>query len=360
MLDIAPSLDWISAKLLTDASQLDTDQIWKIAKGGDIIYKINTWQPVELQGSYSSTIQLRPCVPSPACRERFTALGLACPHLVPYISCNPTKAAQGHNCWGPPPEQAEKLLIDLTKHFPSEINVQPAHGLVDISRLDLATMIDFQTNANANQWLETIARQSRSYSGRAITAGKTVYWQKGSRRWQLKAYNKFEELLVKGHGPADPALMKKCREATEGLIRLELQLRTLELERVSQPFSHDLIWTYMERINVNTMKRFDNWEATGLKGRALDKVKLWLAGEDIREGTTKTTYYRLRREIKKATNDRVDISLPPETGKDIFPLTDFDLTYLKAHVVPCRMSLAHTLWQPGKPWTYDNTYRSNN
>ena len=350
-------IDWISCKALTDASHLETGHIVSTDKDDVILYDINKWEQMELEGSSSRRIALRPCEPSPACRDRAYALDIPCPDTVLSFSGNPAKAAQGHNCWGPPPTQAEPLVLDVVRHLPQDSDIPPAMAIFDITRIDIAIMIDLKTDRYVDQYIETIGRQSRSHQGRAMMAESTVYWGKNSRRWTLKAYNKHKELLVPGHGPTDPVLLRNCREATEGILRMELTLRALELERIKR-VDDDLVLRYFARVGVSGMRAYENWNDIPLRGKALDKFKLWLIGEPIRLDMPDRTFYRIRRQILDACG--ADISLPPASAKDRFPITDYDLTYLKAHIVPCTIALADTLWYPGREWTSDHALRCAN
>lgn len=61
---------------------------------------------------------------------------------------------------------------------------------------------------------------SRSSFATATMDGTTVYWQKNSRQWTMKAYDKREELIR--HRPKNETIAKAAIEWAEGILRLEL------------------------------------------------------------------------------------------------------------------------------------------
>ena len=143
-----------------------------------------------------------------------------------------------------------------------------------------------------------------------------------SRRWFLKAYSKGLELRAhkfKNPQPDNPNFLKSVTDFADGLLRIELQLRGLELEKLGlstvsdwQEDTFQTVYTsYLSRLEfsenmivANTPPDFEK-----LPPRLRGPVQLWYAGHDLKSLYPQRTWYRYRSEILKTTS--LDIALPP-------------------------------------------------
>lgn len=263
-----------------------------------------------------------------------------------WISGNPVKFFQGHNLFGS--QDAEGLFLATGLHVRQSAGLFPGpetwkasdYERPRFSRVDLTRSYRFPTDEAARVWLRAAAA-GRSRHGAAVVRGGTVYWGMNSRRWTLKAYLKSDELQAKGkmHRLAARLLDPDHRALSEwarGVVRFELTLRGMEIRdkrldlflRSGQGLE---VWeSYFGSITLNR-----NAQAIGepdmlqaaLPSHLAGYLARWKTGEDLRQGLSKATFYRVRGELLKVAG--VDIASPPEA---------FD--------APQRMDLAPEGWDP--------------
>ncbi len=161
-------------------------------------------------------------------------------------------------------------------------------------------------------WLSLANAASRSRFGGTTSFGHgdTVYWQKRSRRWSIKAYSKYAELE---HNPIkrNPDLQRMCLAFAAGLLRLELTLRGDELRQYGL-LSDKLFWTYWDRLTMARTEPTLLDRRGELSFREEQMLATWENGLDPRQGRvapSKATFYRYRKKILDYTGK--DISLPP-------------------------------------------------
>ena len=247
------------------------------------------------------------------------------------ISGNPVKLLQGHNLWGSC--DAVGLFLEAGLFVREHVGLFPGPETwganhvwgPKFTRLDLTRSYRFPSRAIAQAWIRDVAGAARSRHGAAKLYGDgTAVWGEGSRRWMFKVYDKQGEML---------ALKKRAHFVTgletrdlldwaAGVVRFELQLRTMELEEnavdVAKLRGPDAsaaalrIWKrYYDRITFNenaAMTNPDLLEAT-LPAHLSLKLSAWRGGADLRDKMSKASFYRVRRDLLAAVG--VDVASPP-------------------------------------------------
>ena len=326
-------IDWYAGLVGYDGSALKPNQVYELdQQTGEL--KILYEKKIQVRGSFDSKIQIIPWTPSSAMLTAALKHDLVCSPRCLYVSGNPSKFLQGHNVFGPSVASLAPVVRSMVRNFPGESRPSNADSTlwpaVQRNVVDTTISIDLGGHNDVHDWLEMAGRSTRSRRERAEFIGKTVYWQRHSRRWALKAYCKFCELDV--HGPRDLPLRARLKEYCEHQLRIELRLYSLELK--SRGTLHeDLVWDFYKKLEVGTVKKRMELEGSTKLGLATrHTLEHWIAGEApeaIRARLFKATYYNHRKRILDALN--VDISLP-YIKKDAEAETR-DLAYLRAHEV---------------------------
>jgi II/X family phage/plasmid replication protein len=244
---------------------------------------------------------------------------------------NPVKFLQGHNVWGSCDLGGliASVLARVLPQVAPELNIKPElyrvyAGLAHLTRIDLNEMWDLGNSTRVQAWLRAAADASiLKYRGRGQFSGDTLYWGKGSKRWFMKAYSKGLELRAhkfRNPQPDNPNLLKSVTDFADGLLRIELQLRALELEKLGlstvsdwQDDTFQTVYTsYLSRLEfsenmivANTPPDFEK-----LPPRLRGPVQLWYAGHDLKTLYPRATWYRYRSEILKATSLDIALSSP--------------------------------------------------
>ena len=169
--------DWLTCQNASDASRLRTGMVASFDRNGVQEWRSHKW--LHLPGTYRDTIQIRAVQPNPYMQTRTNN------QQIYAISGNPAKFLQGHNCFGPPAADAERMLLAAMAQFPPELRPGVILPDIRISRTDINVMVEMGNHDLVHEWLEHAQRHTRSRTGRAQCAGSTVWW--GSKgRWEVK------------------------------------------------------------------------------------------------------------------------------------------------------------------------------
>jgi hypothetical protein len=239
-----------------------------------------------------------------------------------YLTGNPVKFFQGHNLFGS--TDAIGLALEAGWAVRKEVGMFPSPatwGALEFSkprfsRIDLTRSYRFQSEAEALDWIRSVASVSRSRHGAALTRGETVYFGQHSRRWSMKIYPKRQELLA--HKPrSGPARIHfdLLADWARGVVRFEVVIRGPELDGLPLNFDPLTLWqSYYDRItlNENAAMSLDRTliEQT-LKPHQQMAMMSWRNGLDLRTVYSKAGFYKLRRELLELL--AVDISQPPQS-----------------------------------------------
>lgn len=247
------------------------------------------------------------------------------------LSGNPAKFVQGHNLFGSA-DPGEVLLKALRKFVSATWQgpliaerFQPNIAAAKISRIDLTASWLLPREGDVLPFLRALEeRVWCPYRGRGVQSDPgTLYYglaDKGKRAkdWQLKIYAKGMEV---GRRPLPSFAMEVpgLLDEVNRTVRVELTLRTRELKRLGlrcvgdwTPEKVGEVWrSYVDRLDFGesamTLDSTDLAEL-GIKPRLLDAISSWKAGNDMRAGRSKASFYRLRAEVREATG--YDIASP--------------------------------------------------
>lgn len=242
-----------------------------------------------------------------------------------YLSGNPVKFLQGHNLFG--------SIDHLGLFLKTGSSVRQGLGLFPgpetatsglfmpprFTRLDLTRSYRFRSNQEAREWIRDIASTARSRHGAPVTRSGTVKFGKGSTRWGMLVYAKFDEIAVPKKGHRLPSSLgehaiEQLTEWAEGVVRFELTLRAPELVKLPAGWEpcavHD---AYMAKItwnrNADVLEGLDMIDQAKLTPTQAGYVARWRLGEDLRRHLTVPTFYRVRSGILAAIG--VDILAKP-------------------------------------------------
>lgn len=248
------------------------------------------------------------------------------------VSGNPAKFLNGHNLFGTDDVAA---LLDGTMRKAKDA-IWPDlfdHPQIDlsegqISRIDLTAswVVD-----RADDVMPVLRAMEETvwcpFRGRGVfdAGGSTLYYgrtAKGKRAkdWALKLYWKGAE--VSQHPLPLPAYdVPEIFEELNRTIRVELTLRSPELKRLGMrrvqdwtPAKVRQVWeAYVSKLNFGAASvNLDTADlgSLGLKPRHQHAVAAWMAGNDLRAGMSRPSFYRLRRELLGLTGHDIAAQRP--------------------------------------------------
>lgn len=248
------------------------------------------------------------------------------------ISGNPAKFLHGHNLFGT--DDVASLLSGVVGKAKGSIwpdlfecpEIDFSQGLV--SRIDLTGSWLLDRAEDVVPFLRAMEeRVWCPYRGRGVmeAGGSTLYYgrtAKGKRAkdWALKLYSKGREISV--HRLPEPAYaVPGLLDEVNRTVRVELTLRTAELKRLGlrnvgdwSPAKVAEIWRLFvdkldfgeSTINLDTV----DLGRLGLKARHVHALAAWKAGNDLRSGMSRASFYRLRKELKAATGYDIATARP--------------------------------------------------
>lgn len=300
-------IDWVTAKIPFHApGRLHDGQVMSFDRNGEIKYSVDTRLPVE--GSHSEQISVR--------TAGIDHNGDTC--LIEF-SGNPSKFLQGHNIFGPSDllnlvSEAVLMVSDiLGLPQPENVREQVQKGFYTLSRVDLNEMYLLRDRAEVLAWLYTAGQTSRTRSQGAITKGTTVYWNKTSKRWSVKAYSKGQELALRRNN--EHLLPESLRAYADTALRIELTLKGDELREIGLRTAanwrtieeSDLFHDYVGRIQMSEQKPTGELFLQIKSRPAAATYQMWLEGHDLRQILPRPTFYRHRNLLLP---HGIDISIP--------------------------------------------------
>lgn len=315
------AVDWLSFFAYCEHTPIQGDQHLVIRPDGSVKAEWSMGRHVE--GSYSASVMVK--------TANVDAAGMGSEL---YISGNPAKFLQGHNLFSS--DDPHALAVALLHRLCSILELAPSvdqlalwdRGAIRLTRVDIATMWNVGSRANVRAWLRAAELQATTRQGRPIRTGSTVYFQKRSRRWTIKAYCKADEL----DAGADHALpinldLPGLREWVDPLLRIELTLRQPELKKLGLEVAAN--WAdnesptqmadYLGRLNMTDNVNIPDEILETLSPRIRLAYQSWLHGEDLRAILPLRTFYRYRRELLQHGID-INVRQPYEDRSNVVPL----------------------------------------
>lgn len=309
-------IDWVSAKLPFHYPEIiENSRIEEVfRKTGEIKYSIST--RLSVKGSFESAVMIR------------TSKAHNGQTIEIEFSGNPVKFLQGHNVYGSDNllalmyQTVLKLSQALPAPQPSEVLHAIACGHYTLSRVDINESYSLPSRASVLAHLHELSCSSRTRSQTAITSGSTVYWNKSSKRWTMKAYSKGQEItLARNKKHVTP---QQLIDLSDNLLRIELTLKSRQL--ITENLQNAYKWlklntkfilnSYQKRLNMtinsNADSILDSIPSLTTKGI----YSVWKSGKDPRQGISNATYYRHRSALLA---HGVDISIPCKTPNETSP-----------------------------------------
>lgn len=248
------------------------------------------------------------------------------------IDGNPAKFVHGHNLFGT--SDLAELVKEAVSAVARALHTFPVgpeqvagfdFGEGTISRIDLTGSWLLPCPGDVLPFLDAM-RESVfcPYRGRGTFANNdpgTLYYgysEKGKRAkdWQLKLYSKGRE-LAKRPLPERALAVPGLLDDVNRTVRVELTLRGAELKRLGLSKVKDWtettaakVWqSYVDRLDVREVAMKTSDQLAGLlKPRHFDALQSWEAGNDLRIGRSRGSWYRLRKELLALA--KVDIAIP--------------------------------------------------
>jgi len=320
-------IDWISCAFYCVHEKINAGQIISVNPDGTLEYEIDKRKQVP---SYSTSVSIRSAYDlnfGPCDDPKL-------PNVI-YISGNPAKwLNKGHNFFFDGDIDFTKWVKEVLDTagviYRSQLHFIP----VRISRLDLTLHYDLKNNSNVNRYLHHTMKHARSRNGTSLNSGNTVYFNKTSRRWTIKMYNKLEESLK--HPPLES--MSNLMQFVTGHLRVELTLRSKEIEQLGirnydqlkQSNLFDIFLNYMSRLSI---PKNANISVDGLTRSQVMAFHLWRSGEDLRALYSRPQFYKHRSALLPRG---VDISTPPTEAADLGLAPEADILYIDFRQ-PCRL-----------------------
>lgn len=183
-------------------------------------------------------------------------------------------------------------------------------GQYDLKRVDINYMYKLNSLEDVHSFLYAIEFHAKTRHGRCSCKGGTKYFGQNSRRWCLKCYSKYEEVMFRLKNKKDyhavyDLIQSGIVEWSKDKVRLELVLRALELNKLN--LSHGYNWkldtpfntfqNYLEKLEMSrncvvSDEKLDNFP------RFLQASYLhWKQGVNLRTLLPKPTFYRHRRAL---------------------------------------------------------------
>lgn len=268
------------------------------------------------EGSFESSVQVKSNDVT-ECRQFAQTL---------YVSGNPSKFLQGHNIIGSDNmnllvERMLETLAPLVGFVFDDLTRQRVRrGDYSVKRIDINGMYALPTLFDVRAFIDAAGMKSRSRHGRCIVQKGTFYYGKNSKRWAIKGYSKYDEIMrgEKGHRLPAHLLNSPLLAFCENLLRLELVLRAPELKKITDSentSAHQLMQLGLQNIFNDYLSRLDMAAQVSLRCDQMAKLPskvqgtyaLWRQGFDVRSTLPKATFYRHRAELQQFD---IDISLP--------------------------------------------------
>lgn len=314
-------IDYVSAVIPFVHEPLNGGSVLKVLPTGEI-----DWESpcrINVRGSHEKDIAVR--------SQGGDGTGLA---TELFIDGNPSKFLQGHNIVGSDDLFALVLDTVLSIFFNLGLEVSPdllytlRAGEYRFTRIDINYMFELPTISDVKSWLRAAEFKSKTRHGRPFSKVGTVYWGKSSRRWSIKAYSKGEELKAgKSHSLPEHLLATPLTDFAQNKLRLEVTLRSKELEKISlrgaQSWSgvdpYKIFAEYATRIEMNEQIALTTKVLNDLPRYLQGTYVLWQTGQNPRELLSKPTFYKHRKALLEH-GINIDLAVESVDRSNVVPL----------------------------------------
>jgi len=305
-------IDWFRGSIPFLHSPINGGQVMSISPDGVIDWQVH--KGVLVRGSYESSLMIK---------SRGSAGDGMATHL--WIDGNISKFLQGHNLFGSRDlidlvyktftrltNELDSLTFDL-RHAASAEQAILA-GDFDVKCLDINQLYQLDNDRSVESWLYAAEMQAHRRAGRSTATRGTVYIGKNSRRWAVKFYNKYREML-KNQKDCHPCY-DRLLSFSQGLLRAELRLLSIELKELGISKGHqltpstidELFTSYMGKIEMTKNATLIDEQLLNLPRAVQATYQMWRTGVSCREMLPHRTFYRHRKILLESG---IDINFPP-------------------------------------------------
>lgn len=260
-----------------------------------------------------------------------------------YVSGNPAKWFQGHNVEGP---ECQAMIYAFGESVLNVLGFSPDCGREWFcNRIDITRMYDLGTDADCMAWLKAAeSRVTVKHRGRGVLDRGTFYVGKHSKRSSLKVYAKGPE--VRRHKPlVAPDLAARVLDWSTGKLRFETVWRREELARrglrevrfMDECAMAELFSGFLAGCGLDMKSGLDVSQVRELPPAWRGIYHQWLAGVDLPQIMSRSTWYRWR---KRFQGLGLDLAADPPHGADVVPL----VRTLEAVPATVPAWLASSLW----------------
>ncbi len=337
-------IDWISCfvdvrhtKKMVGGYRMETD------KHGELMYSLS--KTLKIKGSWDASIEIS-SVDSTAERDNVTGDIV---YTQVYISGNPTKYLQGHNIFGTNDFHHLMVAFFIELFKMAEISITDKEldflerGYYRLTRIDCTDSLVFSSQKEVDMVLNRIAESGHyRHRGNATMDRGTIYFGKNSKKWSLKIYNKYKEVLKRKL----PYTINKDKllEFAKKLLRFEIVLRQQELKKQKLDFACnwnektvlEMIMKYINKnkLTISQNNYFSDNEILALPRAIRGTYITWLTGINVSATMSKATFYRHRTLLLEYG---IDISTQAQKNNDnnviqLVDSVDLDLRFYNLEV----------------------------
>ncbi len=257
-----------------------------------------SFRRLQVEGSHSATVAVKS-------RDHDTLT----------ISGNPAKFLQGHNIFGP--NDLCRLSYAFLDALTACLGLSPSlvaraswrSGDFTLSRVDCTRSYDLGSADRVRRFLTAAAAVAHGRHQKVSQYdSQTVYLGQKSRRASLKLYDKFTELQQRGHMlpvTLAPPWHQKLLQCAEGMVRVEVTLRSMELRdrgldrgaAWSPSVVESVIDSRLAQMELNDTMRLAEDAIAELPPKLKLVYHAWRDGADLKAQCAKNTFYRYRRQL---------------------------------------------------------------
>lgn len=319
-------IDWLTISVPFEHPRLAGGTVCSVSHTGEVEWEIP--KKVSARGSYETEIKVKSAGAVPGRPGYASDL---------HIDGNLAKYLQGHNIWGPDCALTlvtlafRELCIELSLPFTIFDLYRISRGCFSIGRVDINYMFRITRpdgsaagSADVDAFLDAAGQCGGTKYRKAFPDKGSVYFNKGSRRWSAVWYNKEKEVKkrlrqlakkrVKNKDVHRPSTRSKdltsdqitrLIKSSEGLVRCEFKLQSLELRDLDIATGYDLMkhgvydlyCSMMERIKMTGNVRLTDRQTFDLPARLRGTYELWKSGIAVRDVVSPATFYRHKKEL---------------------------------------------------------------
>ena len=306
-------IDWIDLEIDIEHEPLGDEYYKRFVDDTEIAQVCFNQQ---VYGSYSSVINVKSMNVRNGIARRLKIFG------------NPLKWKQGHNLFGTNNVQSlcRSLILDILSVIGLDTSEDEAQAINDgrylIRKIHITECFQLKTVTDVLHWIEGVFYCSKSnHKDKTLYENNTLYFGKGSRRWTVKIYSKGKE-LERHPLPRSLAMRGELERFAQNLLRVELELETMELKDMGLKYGSDWKEGIPEKLFNEKMQDIVIPENIPLSDEKLLELPHnyrgtylhWAAGKSM-EG------FFNNRQTRKKHRDKlreygIDISVPPRNAQE--------------------------------------------